>query len=67
MKFEIIYEIKGTRKDIAIVPDSVELPDNWARYTLSQRDEWIYENQTSHEVIFEDNHFAEVVDIEWAD
>jgi hypothetical protein len=67
MKFEIVYELKGTRKDVATVPDSVALPDNWSDYTLSQRDEWIYENQSSCEVVFEDIHFAQASSVEWAD
>ena len=67
MKFEITYKLEGTRKDIATVPDSLELPDNWADYTTIQKDEWIYENQTSHEIVFEDIHFAEAESVEWAD
>jgi hypothetical protein len=67
MKFEIIYEIKGTRKHIVTVPDSAELPEDWARYTQEDRDSWIFLNQSSAEVIFEDIDHAKAVSVEWAD
>lgn len=67
MKFEIIYEVKGTRKIIAEVPDSKELPLQWSEWSLIAKNAWIYENQTSSDFVFEDIHHAEAESIEWAD
>lgn len=67
MKFEIIYELKGTRKVEVVVPDSVQLPDDWSRYTEEDKDGWIYANQTESKDIYEDIDFAQAVLVEWAD
>ena len=67
MKFEIIYHLEGTRKVTATVPDSVELPDYWAHFTNEEKDAWIFENQSSSELAFEDIHHATATDIVWAD
>lgn len=67
MKFEIVYEIKGTRKHLVTVPDSVELPEDWARYTQEDRDSWIFLNQSSAEIVFEDIDHAKALSVEWAD
>lgn len=67
MKFEIIYHLEGTRKVGAVVPDSVPLPDNWSEMSNEAKDSWIYGNQTSAELVFEDIHHATATDIVWAD
>ena len=67
MKFEIIYEIKGTRKVIATVPDGNLLPNGWADYTKEDKDAWIYTHQSASELVFEDLHHAEAESIEWTD
>ena len=67
MKFEITYELKGTRKVIATVPDSHELPLNWGDWTDEDKDEWIFNRQSSSEFVFEDIHHAEAVSVEWTD
>lgn len=67
MKFEIIHEIKGTRKTEAVVPDSVQLPDDWSDRTTIEKDAWIYENQSASQLIFEDIHHAEAYSVEWMD
>lgn len=67
MKFEITYTLQGVRKDTAIVPDSIPLPDNWSEWTPYDKDEWIYTNQTSHETTYEDIHFVSAEAVEWVD
>lgn len=67
MKFEIVYEIKGTRKHLVTVPDSAELPEDWARYTAEDKDSWIYTHQSSAEVIYEDIDCAKASSVEWSD
>ena len=67
MKFEIIHEIKGTRKTVVTVPDSNLLPEDWSTLSLDSKDAWIYEHQLSNQVIFEDLHHAQAESIEWAD
>jgi hypothetical protein len=67
MKFEITYELKGTRKVIATVPDSFELPLDWADWVENDKDEWIYNRQSAGEIVFEDIHHAQAQSVEWAD
>ena len=67
MKFEITYEIRGTRKVEIVVPDSVQLPDDWSRLAEEDKDSWIYTHQTSSKDIFEDIDYARATYVEWAD
>jgi hypothetical protein len=66
MKFEIIYQLKGTRKVIAEVPDSYELPLSWGDMSEADRDEWIYNRQNRGEIVIEDIHHAQADSVEWA-
>lgn len=67
MKFEIIYEIKVTRKVEIVVPDSVQLPDDWSRLAPEDKDSWIYTHQSSSKDIFEDIDYATAMSVEWSD
>lgn len=67
MKFEITYHLEGTRKMIITVPDSHELPENWADWLKCDQDKWIYSRQSASEFVFEDIHHAEAESVEWAD
>lgn len=67
MKFEIVYHLEGTRKVEIVVPDSVQLPDYWAHFTLDEKGAWIYTHQSESKDIFEDIHHAVAMSVEWSD
>ena len=66
-KFEIIYEIKGTRKVNVTVPSMHKIPDDWSTLSTVEKDAWIYDHQSSSEVVFEDIHHAEAESVDWLD
>jgi hypothetical protein len=67
MRFEILYKVEGTRKVIATVPDTHELPINWGDWTDEDKDEWIFNRQSSSEFVFEDIHDVKTISVEWQD
>ena len=38
MRFNILYELKGTRVVEVIIPKEISLPDDWDNYTNAYRD-----------------------------
>lgn len=63
MKFNLLYEIKGTRLVEVTIPEGVELPKTWDAYSLVERDEWIYENQSADKVVYEDIDVSDVLTV----
>ena len=57
--FLIQYNVHGIRQMLVSIPSDEELPELWNEMTGEQKDEWLYERQTSTRVHMEDVDFAE--------
>lgn len=63
MKFNLLYEIKGTRMIEVTLPEGAELPNNWQDMTLTQQDEWLFGNEESNKIVFEDMDMSQVLTV----
>jgi hypothetical protein len=62
-QFRVTYETKGVKVVNVWLPEGAELPNNWGSMTLTQQDEWLYENQSEAHLNWTDETEGEVVNI----
>jgi len=58
-EFTITYKIEGVRVVKVLLPEGKEFPINWDNMLPEIQDEWLYENQQSSELSYEDIHHSE--------
>lgn len=58
-EFTITYKIEGVRVIKVLLPEGKEFPKNWDDMPPEIQDEWLYENQQSSELSYEDIHHSE--------
>jgi uncharacterized protein YbdZ (MbtH family) len=62
-QFSVTYETKGMKVFSLWLPEGVDLPADWETMSLSQKDEWLYENQDESHLIWTDEHEGVAVNI----
>lgn len=62
-KFNVFYKVGGNRMTEVVIPDGIQFPPDWHSRTMSQQDEWLYENQLSSRLKYEDIAYGEAVTI----
>lgn len=63
MKFNLLYEIKGTRLVEVTIPEGIGLSSLWENMTLVERDEWLFERQSAEKIIYEDINISDVLTV----
>lgn len=61
--YQVTYEFKGVEVVDVFLDDSVEIPEDFQRWTLQAQDEWLYENQTNSKKLFTDTYWGNAVNI----
>ena len=58
-QYQITYRVEGVRVVEVTLTEGTEQPKGWELWSYEEQDLWLYENQISSRVKFEDIHFAE--------
>ena len=62
-QFSIIYNVKGTRIVDVVLPDNIELPENWDSLKTEKQDEFLYTYQTHSVLRTEDLNYGNVFEV----
>lgn len=65
-EFYVTYKTVGLRQVVVQIPHTMQLPTDWETMTNEQKDEWLYEVQTSSRTENEDVYTAVPVNIKEA-
>lgn len=65
-EFYVTYKTVGLRQVVVKIPHTMQLPTNWETMSNEQKDEWLYEVQTSSRTENEDVYTAVPVNIKEA-
>lgn len=65
-EFYVTYKTVGLRQVVVQIPHTIQLPSNWEMMTNEQKDEWLYEVQSSSRTENEDIYTAVPVNIKEA-
>ena len=58
-QYQITYKVEGVRVVEVTLAEGTQPPQGFALMSYEEQDLWLYENQVSSRVKFEDIHFAE--------
>lgn len=58
-QYQVTYRVEGVRVVEVTLTEGAQLPKGFALMSYEEQDLWLYENQVSSRVKFEDIHFAE--------
>lgn len=63
-RYQVRYEVKGMRMMEYIIPDFIQLPDDWDTYGVEDKDEWFFNNKTNSCLKYEDLYDIEPIGID---
>lgn len=57
-QYQVSYKVEGIQVVNVWLPEGTDVPLTWNQMSLSEQDEWLYENQESSAKQYEDIHYS---------